>query len=89
MRAILPSRAIGSMDLVEPSPSVAAQEREDLRDPLVRLLEGRPVRAVIEQHEVPIGNVVQDRDRDLERLHPVVAPWISRAGVLMPARSCV
>jgi hypothetical protein len=28
--------------------------------------------AVIEQHEVPIGNVVEDRDRDLEGHHPIV-----------------
>jgi hypothetical protein len=30
--------------------------------------------AVVEQHEVPIGKVVQDRDADLEGHHPVIPP---------------
>jgi len=35
------------------------------------------VAAVVEQHEVPIGNVVEECDTDLERHHPVVyRPWI-------------
>jgi hypothetical protein len=29
------------------------------------------VASVVEQHEVPIGNVVEDRDADLERHHRV------------------
>jgi hypothetical protein len=50
------------------------QEREYLQGPLGRLLERRPVPAVVEKHEVPIGNVVEDRDADLEGHHPVVVP---------------
>jgi len=32
------------------------------------------VAAVVEKHEARVGDVVEDRDRDLERHHPVVAP---------------
>jgi hypothetical protein len=32
------------------------------------------VSAIVEQHEVPIGDVVEDRDRDLKGHHPIVAP---------------
>ena len=38
--------------------------------------------AVVEQHEVPIGNVVEDRDADLEGHHPVVAPVDQQDGRL-------
>ena len=62
--------------------SVASQDRQYLRGPLGRLLEGRPVAAVVEQHEVPIGNVVQHRDADLERHHPIVAPVDQQDGRL-------
>src|SRR6266436_8050913 len=54
--------------------SVAPQEREHLRGPLARLLEGRPVSAVVEKYQARVGDVVEDRDADLERHHPVVAP---------------
>jgi hypothetical protein len=37
-----------------------------------RLLERRPVAAVVEKHEARVGDVVEDRDRDLERHYPVV-----------------
>src|SRR5947207_10811238 len=49
--------------------SVAPQKREDLRGPLGRLLEGRPMPAVVEQDEARVGNVVEDRDRHLARHH--------------------
>jgi hypothetical protein len=51
------------------------------------LFEGRPVAAVAEKNEVLLGNLVEDCDRDLERRHPIVAPWIGRTGVLLPDRS--
>ncbi len=54
--------------------STALEEREYLRGPLGRLLEGRPVAAVVEEHEARVGNVVEDRDADLEGHHPVVPP---------------
>src|SRR5271166_2312693 len=65
--------------------SVVAQEREDLRGPLGRLLERRPVPAVVEKHEARVGNVVEDRDADLEGHHPVVSPVDQRTGAWMPA----
>ena len=34
-----------------------------MRRPLGRLLKRRPVPAIVEQDEVPIGNVVEDRSR--------------------------
>ncbi len=46
----------------QPSLSVAPQDREDLRGQLGRLLERRPVPAVVEKHEAPIANVIEDRD---------------------------
>jgi len=45
-----------------------------LHGPLGRVLEKRLVGAIIEQQEAPIGDAVQDRDRDLERYHPIEAP---------------
>ena len=54
-------------------PQYPPQEREDLRGPLGRLLEGRPVPAIVEQHEARVGDVVEDCDADLEGHHPVVA----------------
>ena len=45
-------------------------------------LERRPVPGVVEQHEVPIGNVVQDRDADLEGRHPVVPAMDQQDGRL-------
>jgi len=53
------------------SRAVPLQEREDLRGLPGRLLKGRPVAAVVEKDEARGGNVVQDRDADLERRHPV------------------
>jgi hypothetical protein len=50
-------------------PLGSPQEGEDLRDPLGRLLEGRPVPVGVEQQEVPIGNAIEDRDAELERHH--------------------
>jgi len=47
----------GDHPIGQPSLSVAPQEREYLRGPLGRLLERRPVTAVVEQHEVSIGDV--------------------------------
>jgi hypothetical protein len=55
-------------------PAQYPPEREDLRGPLGRLLERRPVPAVVEQHEARSGDVVQRRDADLEGHHPVVPP---------------
>jgi hypothetical protein len=54
--------------------SIAFEEREDLGGPLDRLLEGRPVAAMVEQHEARVGDMIEDRDADLEGHHPVVAP---------------
>jgi hypothetical protein len=62
----------GRRESLDPSRSVALQEREVVGGPFGRLLERRPVAAVVEKHEVPIDNVVEDRDRDLERHYPVV-----------------
>ena len=45
-----------------------------MRGPLGRVLEKRPVAAVVEKDEVPIGNVVDDGDADLEGHHLVGAP---------------
>ena len=70
-----------------PSRSVALEERKDLRGPLGRLLEGRPVAAIVEQHHARVGNVIEDRDADLDSDHPIAAPWLRRTGVLMPDRS--
>src|ERR1700756_183581 len=53
--------------------SIPLQEGEDVGRPFRRLSEGRPVAAITQQHEPRIGNMVQDRDRHLERHHPVVA----------------
>ena len=33
-----------------------------------------PVPAVVEKYQVRVGNVVQDRDTDLDGHHPVIAP---------------
>src|SRR6266446_9484507 len=55
-------------------PSVAAQKGQHLRGPLGRLLEGRPVPAIVEQHQARVRDVVQDRDADLEGDHAIVAP---------------
>ncbi len=49
----------------------ALEEGEDLRGPLGRLLERRPVPAVVEEHEA-------DRDADLEGHHRLNRPWIKR-----------
>src|SRR5215831_2153257 len=57
----------------EHSLSIAFEEREDLRGPFGWFLEGRPVAAIVEQDEARVGDVVEDRDRDLEWHHPVVA----------------
>ena len=57
-----------------PALSIPLQEGEDLGSPLGGLFEGRPVTAVVEQDEARVGDVVEDRDRDLEGHHPVVAP---------------
>jgi hypothetical protein len=40
--------------------SIALEEGEDLRGPLGRLFEGRPVAAVVEKHEARVGDVVED-----------------------------
>ena len=42
---------------------------------------------VVEQHELLIGNVVEDADRDLEGHHPVVPPVDQETGGWMPERS--
>jgi hypothetical protein len=62
--------------------SIALEEGEDLRGPLGRLFEGRPVAAVVEKHEARVGDVVEDRDRDLEGHHPVIAPVNQQDGRL-------
>ena len=56
------------------SRSVALEEREDLGGPFGWLLEGRPVAAIVEEYEARVRDVIEDRDRDLERHHPVVPP---------------
>jgi len=43
--------------------SIALEEGEDLRGPLGRPFEGRPVTAVVKRHEARVGDVVEDRDR--------------------------
>ena len=63
-------------------PLSSPQEREYLRGPLGRLLERRLVPAVVEKHEARVGNVVQDRDADLEGHHPVVPPVDQQHGRL-------
>jgi len=40
------------------------------------------VPAVVEKHEARVGNVVEDRDVDLEGNHPVVAPVDQQSGHL-------
>jgi hypothetical protein len=50
--------------------------------PLGGLLEGRPVAAIVEQYQARVGNVVEDRDADLERRHPVAAPVYQEDGRL-------
>src|ERR1700730_16534540 len=57
-----------------PALSIPLEEREELGGPFGGLLEGRPVAAIVEQHEARVGDVVQNRDADLEGHHPVVAP---------------
>jgi hypothetical protein len=52
---------------------VALEEGEELCPLVGRLLAGRPVAAVVKKHEVPIGDVVEDRDRYLEWHHAVLA----------------
>jgi len=53
-----------------------------LRGPLGRLLEGGQWAAIVEKHEARVGYVVQDRDADLERHHPVVPPVDQQDGRL-------
>jgi hypothetical protein len=43
---------------------------------------GGPVAAIVEKHEVPIGDVVQNRNADLERHRPVVPPVDQQDGRL-------
>ena len=65
--------------------AVALSSRARTRGPArstLRLLERWPVPAVVEKHEVPIGNVVQDRDADFEGHHPVVPPVDQEDGCL-------
>ena len=54
--------------------SVTQHEREDVRRPFDRLLEGRPMPPVIEQYQARVGNVIEDRDADLKRHNALVAP---------------
>jgi hypothetical protein len=60
-------RRRGEGEAPRPNPrtvlSIALEEGEDLRGPLGRLFEGRPVAAVVEEHEARVGDVVEDRDR--------------------------
>src|SRR6185503_8436874 len=53
--------------------SVALQEGEDVRGVLLRLLERRPVAAVVEEYQARVGDVVQDGDAHLESDHPIVS----------------
>jgi hypothetical protein len=40
------------------------------------------VAAIVEEHDARVGNVVEDRDRDLEGHHPLVAPVDQQDGRL-------
>ena len=66
------------------TPLITPQEREDLGGPSGGPFEGWPVPVVVEQHEVPVGNVVQDCDADLEGHYPVIASVDQQDGRLDP-----
>jgi hypothetical protein len=44
------------------------------------------VAAVVEKHEARVGDVVEDRDLDLEGHHPVIAPVDQEDGPVKGAR---
>ena len=54
-------------------PSSLLQESEDVSSVLLRLFEGRPVAAILEEKHSRVGEVVEDVDAFLERDHAVVA----------------
>ena len=56
-------------------PLSSPQEREDLRGQLGRVLEERPVPAVVEQYQARVSNVVEDRDPDPKATIRSWRPW--------------
>ena len=67
------------MGLTLTVPSVALEKRKDLCVHSAGFSKAGQWPQLFEQYEVPIGDVVQDRDADLER-HAALVPHVDQGG---------
>ena len=58
------------------------EEVKQMSGVFLRFFVGRPVSAIVEQHQSRVFNVIQRRDADLENAHPVRSSYLGQEAAL-------